>query len=59
MPIRNSDTVVETKSRFGDLEVDAIIGKNHKQAILTIVDKKTNRKIGYNTYDLKFRENFA
>ena len=31
--------VVEDRSRFGDLEVDLIIGKNHKQAILTINDR--------------------
>ena len=31
--------VVEQRSRFGDLEVDLIIGKNHQQAILTINDR--------------------
>lgn len=31
--------VVEQRSRFGDLEVDLIIGKNHKQAIVTINDR--------------------
>jgi len=31
--------IVEQRSRFGDLEVDLIIGKNHKQAILTINDR--------------------
>jgi len=31
--------IVEERSRFGDLEVDLIIGKNHKQAILTINDR--------------------
>jgi len=31
--------IVETRSRFGDLEVDLIIGKNHEQAILTINDR--------------------
>lgn len=31
--------IVENRSRFGDLEVDLIIGKNHKQAILTINDR--------------------
>ena len=39
--IHDRDVCVETKSRFGDLEIDTIIGKNHKQAILTIVDRKT------------------
>ena len=31
--------IVDDRSRFGDLEVDLIIGKNHKQAILTINDR--------------------
>jgi|TARA_B110000914_G_scaffold208470_1_gene205967 IS30 family transposase len=31
--------IVEKRERFGDLEVDLIIGKNHKQAILTINDR--------------------
>nr|WP_228412673.1 IS30 family transposase [Chryseobacterium sp. SC28] len=31
--------IVEARSRFGDLEVDLIIGKNHKSAILTINDR--------------------
>ena len=31
--------IVEDRARFGDLEVDLIIGKNHKQAILTINDR--------------------
>jgi len=31
--------IVEDRSRFGDLEVDLIIGKNHKQAILTVNDR--------------------
>lgn len=39
--IHDRDAHIKTKSRFGDLEIDTIIGKNHKQAILTIVDRKT------------------
>ena len=31
--------VVDKRDRFGDLEVDLIIGKNHNQAILTINDR--------------------
>lgn len=31
--------VVDQRKRFGDLEVDLIIGKNHNQAILTINDR--------------------
>jgi IS30 family transposase len=33
--------VVETKTRFGDFEVDTIIGKDHKGAIVTLVDRKS------------------
>ena len=33
--------VVDDKKRFGDLEIDTIIGKNHKGAILTINDRVT------------------
>jgi len=31
--------IVEERKRFGDLEVDLIIGKNHNQAMLTINDR--------------------
>lgn len=31
--------IVEEKKRFGDLEIDTIIGKNHKGAIVTINDR--------------------
>ena len=34
---------VEKKERFGDLEIDTIIGKDHKGAILTINDRATGR----------------
>ncbi|QZT36878.1 IS30 family transposase [Halosquirtibacter xylanolyticus] len=33
--------IVEEKQRFGDLEIDTIIGKNRKGAILTINDRST------------------
>jgi len=32
---------VEAKERFGDWEVDTIIGKNHKTAILTVTERKS------------------
>jgi IS30 family transposase len=32
-------SIVNEKTRFGDLEIDTIIGKNHKGAILTITDR--------------------
>jgi len=37
--IEKRPKIVEEKNRFGDLEVDLIIGKNHKQAIITINDR--------------------
>ena len=37
--IENRPEIVEERNRFGDLEVDLIIGKNHNQAILTICDR--------------------
>lgn len=33
--------IVESRERLGDLEIDTIIGKNHKKAIVTINDRKT------------------
>ena len=33
--------IVETKERFGDLEIDLVIGKGHQQALLTINDRAT------------------
>lgn len=33
--------VVEKKKRFGDLEIDTVIGKNHQGALVTINDRKT------------------
>lgn len=34
--------VINKKDRFGDWEIDTIIGKNHKGAIVTIVERKSN-----------------
>jgi len=33
--------IVDTKQRFGDWEVDTIVGENNKGAIVTIVERKT------------------
>ena len=33
--------IVDTKERIGDWEIDTIIGKNHKGALLTAVERKT------------------
>ncbi len=37
--IEKRPNIVEKRSRFGDLEIDLIIGKKHNQAILTICDR--------------------
>lgn len=37
--IEERPEIVEQRSRFGDLEGDLIIGKNHQQAIVTINDR--------------------
>lgn len=34
-------SIVEQKKRVGDLEIDLVIGKGHKQALLTINDRAT------------------
>ena len=39
--IDDRPAIVNEKSRFGDVEVDTVIGKNHKEALVTIVDRKT------------------
>lgn len=41
LSIDKRPAIVEQKARFGDLEVDTIIGKNHKGAIVTINDRAT------------------
>ena len=37
--IEERPEVVETKTRIGDWEIDTVIGKNHKGALVTIVDR--------------------
>lgn len=32
---------IEQRHRFGDLEIDTIVGKNQQQSLVTIVDRKT------------------
>jgi IS30 family transposase len=39
--INKRPKIVEQKNRIGDFEVDTIIGKNHKEALVTVVDKKS------------------
>lgn len=56
--ISERPVIVAEKSRIGDLEIDTVIGKNHKGALVTINDRKTNmvkiRKVaGKNAEDVK------
>lgn len=37
--IHERPKIVDEKSRIGDWEIDTIIGKNHKQAVLSIVER--------------------
>ncbi|MEG2271132.1 MAG: IS30 family transposase [Acinetobacter sp.] len=39
--IHDRPQIIEQRSRFGDLEIDTIVGKNHKQSLVSIVDRKT------------------
>ena len=34
-------TIVDDRTRFGDWELDTVIGANHKQALVTIVERKS------------------
>jgi IS30 family transposase len=41
--IEKRPRVVDEKSRKGDWEGDLVIGKNHKRALVTLVDRKTKK----------------
>ena len=41
LPIEDRPAIVETRSRIGDWEADTMIGKNHRQAIVSIVERKS------------------
>lgn len=41
MDIDQRPAIVAEKQRFGDLEIDTVIGKNHQGALVTINDRKT------------------
>lgn len=40
--IENRPKIVDEKLRFGDIEFDTIVGKNHKGALFTANDRKTS-----------------
>jgi IS30 family transposase len=35
-------SIVDSRSRYGDWEVDTVIGRNHKQALVTLVERKSS-----------------
>lgn len=39
--IHDRPIVVEQRTRFGDLEIDTIVGNHHQQSLVSIVDRKT------------------
>lgn len=39
--IEDRPDIVDKKERIGDLEIDLVIGKDHKQALVTVVDRKS------------------
>jgi IS30 family transposase len=41
LSIDDRPAIVETRSRIGGWEADTVIGKNHRQAIVSIVERKT------------------
>lgn len=43
--IEQRPEIINNRSRFGDWEIDTIIGKNNRGAILTIVERKTKMLI--------------
>jgi IS30 family transposase len=53
--IEDRPDIVEQRKRIGDWEADTIIGKNHRQAIVSIVDRKSGmtliRKVERKTAD--------
>jgi len=45
--IEERPDIVETKERIGDWEVDTIIGKGHKQAIVSLTERKSKLALIY------------
>jgi IS30 family transposase len=39
--IEERPAIVETRSRIGDWEADTVIGKNHRQALVSLVERKS------------------
>lgn len=55
LSIEQRPAIVEKRSRIGDWEADTVIGKNHKQAIVSLVERKSGftliRKVERRTAD--------
>ena len=51
--IHDRPQFIADKMRFGHFEGDTIVGKNHKGAIVTVVDKKSRFAFGGLTFDSK------
>lgn len=51
--INQRPCIVDRKERFGDWEVDTIIGKNHKTAILTATERKSQFELMVKTNGTK------
>ena len=43
MDIEERPAIVDLKERFGDLEIDTVLGSNHKGALVTINDRLTSK----------------
>ena len=41
LSIEERPAIVETRSRIGDWEADTVIGKNHRQALVSLVERKS------------------
>ena len=56
MSIGERPVIVDEKSRIGDWEIDIVIGKNHRQALVTIVERKSKftvmKKVGNKAAEL-------
>ena len=39
--IEQRPAIVDARTRFGDWELDTVIGKNHQQALVTLVERKS------------------
>jgi IS30 family transposase len=59
--IEQRPAIVDAGSRIGDWEADTLIGKNHRQAIVSLVERKTGytliRKVERKTAEAVIKSN--